>query len=345
MSREGSKVTIDWFENLTGFREESYNNARQNLYVKGRYLHSQVNGKKYSIGNFQCSSLKSLRKDTAKLKEGAGASSCELIIGDVRKFHENTTNQGAIFQVASQFNCLEMVSPNFTPEDGVTCYQNDRTQGPACAISAGAATIYRNYFVPLGEEIGQTSDRQINTLKPFTEALAKNLDCEVADLWSMKNGYVLLREPVLSKIDQHLMKCNQAQLDEYRSLIQVGMHWNVEVTSVSGDHNPLVSQAFCSALPISYNQVNKTNWARFATLVLESVYESTILAAILNRKKTGVNTVFLTLLGGGAFGNEEAWIIAAIQCALNLAKGAGLSVKIVSYGQPSTALRKAFGNS
>jgi hypothetical protein len=50
-------------------------------------------------------------------------------------------------------------------------------------------------------------------------------------------------------------------------------------------------------------------------------------------------------LGGGAFGNEEAWIIAAIQRALNLAKGAGLSVKIVSYGQPSIALRKAFGNS
>ena len=52
-----------------------------------------------------------------------------------------------------------MISPNLTPEDGVTCYQNDRTQGPACAIAAGAATIYRNYFVPLSEDFGQTSAR------------------------------------------------------------------------------------------------------------------------------------------------------------------------------------------
>ena len=37
-----------------------------------------------------------------------------------------------------------------TPEHGVTRYQHDRTQGPACAIAAGAATIYRNYFAPVG---------------------------------------------------------------------------------------------------------------------------------------------------------------------------------------------------
>jgi len=30
---------------------------------------------------------------------------------------------------------------------GVTRYQHDHTQGPACAIACGAATIYRNYFV------------------------------------------------------------------------------------------------------------------------------------------------------------------------------------------------------
>ena len=38
-----------------------------------------------------------------------------------------------------------------TPEDGVTRYKDDPTQGPACAIAAGAATIYRNYFVPIGD--------------------------------------------------------------------------------------------------------------------------------------------------------------------------------------------------
>ena len=66
--------------------------------------------------------------------------------------------------MASQFNVLEMISEHVTPEEGVTRYAWDRTQGPACAIAAGAATIYRNYFVPVGDGVGQTADRQIDAL-------------------------------------------------------------------------------------------------------------------------------------------------------------------------------------
>jgi hypothetical protein len=52
----------------------------------------------------------------------------------MRRMHRLPENAGALFQVASQFNLLEMVSPSVTPEDGVTRYQDDHTQGPACAI-------------------------------------------------------------------------------------------------------------------------------------------------------------------------------------------------------------------
>jgi hypothetical protein len=38
------------------------------------------------------------------------------------------------------------------PEQGVGRYENDFTQGPACAVSAGAGTIYRNYWVPVNGE-------------------------------------------------------------------------------------------------------------------------------------------------------------------------------------------------
>jgi hypothetical protein len=31
--------------------------------------------------------------------------------------HTNVSNAGSLFQVASQFNLLEMVSPNYTPEE------------------------------------------------------------------------------------------------------------------------------------------------------------------------------------------------------------------------------------
>jgi hypothetical protein len=69
-----------------------------------------------------------------------------VVTGDVRQMHRSPENAGALFQVASQFNLLEMTSYNVTPEQGVTRYKDDHTQGPACAIAAGAATIYRNYF-------------------------------------------------------------------------------------------------------------------------------------------------------------------------------------------------------
>jgi hypothetical protein len=47
--------------------------------------------------------------------------------------------------LASQFNLLEMTGPSVTPEDGVTRYKDDPTQGPACAIAAGAATILHRH--------------------------------------------------------------------------------------------------------------------------------------------------------------------------------------------------------
>ncbi len=45
----------------------------------------------------------------------------------------------------------------------------------------------------------------------------------------------------------------------------------------------------------------------FARLILwEVAYEATICTAILNAMSHGRNRLFLTLLGGGAFGNETA---------------------------------------
>lgn len=48
------------------------------------------------------------------------------------RLHGSPEFEGAWFQVASQFNALEMPSPSVTPEQGVTAYVHDRTQGPAC---------------------------------------------------------------------------------------------------------------------------------------------------------------------------------------------------------------------
>jgi len=122
----------------------------------------------------------------------------------VRQMHQSPTNVGGLFQVASQFNLLEMIGPNVTPEDGVTRYQYDHTQGPACAIAAGAATIYRNYFAPVGGEQGQTAKRQFNGLADVGEALSAPLNLPVSALWNMQNGYALCTHAGLVAIAKHL---------------------------------------------------------------------------------------------------------------------------------------------
>jgi hypothetical protein len=60
----------------------------------------------------------------------------------------------------------------------------------------------------------------------------------------------------------------------------------------------------------------------------------------LNSIETGSNKVFLTYLGGGAFGNETEWIMNAIQRALTLYKQANLDVAIVSYGTSNSSVQE-----
>ena len=75
------------------------------------------------------------------------------MVGNIQSFHQDPSNSGALFQAASQFNLLEMVGPQISPEKGIGIYELDYTQGPACAIACGAGTIYRNYFVPVNRKI------------------------------------------------------------------------------------------------------------------------------------------------------------------------------------------------
>jgi len=58
-------------------------------------------------------------------------------------------------------------------------------------------------------------------------------------------------------------------------------------------------------------------------------------AAVLNAQRGASNVVFLTLLGGGAFGNQHSWIVAAMRRALELMTHFDLDVRLVSYGTPS----------
>jgi hypothetical protein len=325
---------VDWFEKLTGFRETDYDDTRAKLSIEGSRLHSLVNGKSYEIGQLELVSLQALRQRVKSAGAAPGRLKVSLVTGDARDLHRSPENSGALFQVASQFNLLEMVGPGVTPEQGVTRYQYDFTQGPACAIAAGAATIYRNYFAPVGGDEGQTKDRQLDGLAELGEALSKSLNLPVGALWEMCNGYALCSAAGLDAIAAHIGTLQQDQVDELRGKLRIGIHSDVAVTDAERDPLPLVSQAFCSALPVAYGSVPSARWKPFASLVLEAAYEATMLAAILNKKRGATNIVLLTLLGGGAFGNDVAWIRAAIRRAFRMMSGFELDARIVSYGDP-----------
>jgi hypothetical protein len=106
------------------------------------------------------------------------------------------------------------------------------------------------------------------------------------------------------------------------------------------DNIQLVSQAFCSALPVSYSNIPSDRWKSFASLVLEGAYEATLWAAVVNAHHSGSKVLFLTRLGGGAFGNEPQWIHDAIRRALKNVVDVSLDVRLVSYTKPDAALER-----
>ncbi|MCA9190690.1 MAG: hypothetical protein KDB03_02970 [Planctomycetales bacterium] len=48
-------------------------------------------------------------------------------------------------------------------------------------------------------------------------------------------------------------------------------------------------------------------WPNSGFPSLDAAYEATVLASLLNTARTGNNRLYLTLLSGGAFGNQESW--------------------------------------
>lgn len=332
-------MTPTWFSTLTGFPERSWPETQAQLEVSGSTLRSRVNGRAFGIGTLETPSLAELRSRALDVRAPlAGTLRVSNVSADVTDLHRDPAHHHATFQVASQFNLLEMTGPDVTPEHGVTRYAHDPTQGPACAIAAGAATIYRNYFVPVDGHVGQTSARQIDCLRDLGQALHGGVRPHSGQgqtsvpAWTMQNGYALCTDDGLARITAYLASMSAIERDGLRGLLRVGVHADVQVTAEGAPPTQRVTQVFCSALPVAYSSVPSAKWEAFATLVLEGAYEATLLAAALNAARTGCRVVFLTRLGGGAFGNDATWIDAAMRRALDGVRDLALDVRVVRRG-------------
>lgn len=322
---------MSWFRELTGVDEKSPASVREQLSIDGDCLVCPGD-KRIAFGRLETPTLKELRLAAQSLGKPIGRICVREVVGDVQQMHADAANANALFQVASQFNLLEMSGPSVIPERGVGIYEHDRTQGPACAIACGAGTIYRNYFAPVGNSMGQSASRQIDC----AAQLGQRLGNVGGALWCMENGYLFPNDRGLKQITAHLQSASETELDQLRGELRIGLQWNAAVTLAGANHR--VSQAYCSALPVSYGSQPTDDWADFAKLILDAAYEATICAAIINASQTGLNKIFLTLLGGGVFGNPEEWIISAIERAISLYHDDNLDIAIVSYGRSNPAV-------
>ena len=309
-------MSKNWFQDLFGFVENSYSFVQKKIQVTEdralgqQILRSLVNGAEYIVGHFATPSLQQLREScllNPELQNLRGKLQLSVVVGDVSVLQALPENRFATFQVASQFNCLEFVSPSVTPEDGVERYVYDRTQGPACAISCGPATVFRNYFVKMPNgQVGQTHDCMINNLADFEKAVDNTPS---GRYFKVSGGYTLATSNSLMALNSYLKKLNanaqdtagtpkqkqqtddDSGLNKLKDLICIGVHSNVQVTSSNWgcftsvrERKPpqLVTQVLGSACSVSYSRASVGSWEPMARLVLEASYEATLWAAVSN---------------------------------------------------------------
>ena len=248
----------------------------------------------WHAGRFETSSVAELRQRArnrgtsgGKLRlwvlDGAGAATD---VGGLQA----TAPPATVFQVASQFNCLESPGPYVTP---VVQYFRDRTQGPRASISAFPGTLLRHYAAPgsHGKRFVQTEKKQLNLL---TDVFGP----EVA---SVQSGYLL---PGLVRDPRALVDA----LEQNFESIRVGVHESVDVVlgydfeGLVQPPKPRISQVFTSTVAGGGYGGSEMPAAQFEAAcrqLLRAAYLGTLLAAATLGQRQAV----LTLIGGGVFGN------------------------------------------
>lgn len=209
-----------------------------------------------------------------------------------------------MFQIASNFNGVEGISEQMTPDSPafVTNYINDITQGPIASISAGPAAIARvfaPFYTPAADkrpkEWQQTRTRQLN----FLEYLR--------DYYHVENGYVI------NSNRQKPLPEDPKAVEALVGKAKVLVHAGVDVVygrrggrSLEVLERPMkISQVFCSSMNMAQGTSGNKNAklpgaAQKAQLLLRAAYIGTYFAAI----EQGCSKLFLTLIGGGVFGNS-----------------------------------------
>ncbi len=273
-------VALSWFKQLFGFEERTgpgdYARTKEQFELRGEtQLRSLANGEVFTIGTFSTPTLQQLRDEAQRIPKVAGRAPKKISveIGDVLELHARPENEGALFQAASQFNCLEMAKPDAVPEDGVSIYETDLTQGPACALACAAATVYRNYFVPMGHgsarSFGQTAQSQMDNLDELSHRAQQLQGHNRGPFWTVRNGYTDEAGPGCLVAFGKLVARPENREDLLRC-VKIGLQTGAGVTFVSLLHHanallllrPWIRTCTVVRLTMRWQPAGKTRRAR-----------------------------------------------------------------------------------
>jgi len=309
--------TSGWMKWFLGVSERELLQRREAVFKEGSFV-NVATGRQWPAGQFDCPSIQELRKQVeAKVvpdSERARASPVLRVVDgcDVGELQAMLrTEDRAMLQIASNFNCLENPSRGCLPDYGglVQNYCVDATQGPGASFGVPAASLLRAHYAfqdPTRppEEWGQTGTRQVELLASVAKYFGKCV-----------NGKVTLTgdEEALSP----------SQIGEVAEQIKVGIHRDAQVIFGRGS-----SEVYMEMLEEPYPLVDQVisasvNWrspgARPAQeqllsltrAALRAAYAGAYLAAI----ERGRHLLLLTLIGGGAFGNPQEIILEELAAA------------------------------
>lgn len=266
----------NWFEHIVGFPETEWDYKLSSLPIP---LRNQM-------GTFKEVRIDSLEEKVLSMPK-AKPPVLKVATRNDSRFEDNFDTsalqfygpEGGMYQVASNFNCLEVGSVHTNPFSGyyVTKKMIDVTQGPSAAGGCALGSILRT-------------------------AIHK------------ENKIDLLRDVDLKHINGKL-KWFELDKDIDRNAIRVGLHTDVPANFKRtrqefkyNENGPKIDQVFTSTCICQNMKPNK-----LSEILLQAAYDGTYMAAVLR----GSPKLVLTLIGGGCFNNNTTQIATAITNAHN----------------------------
>lgn len=334
-------VRHDAFRHVTGMAEANFHGANIAQVLthnaQGDYWVKNINtNREWYAGKFETASIQELRDAIdarppkvirgTKRRRVANAGTFNVIAGfdpvnlteaqqkrcNVTALQANPAHMRAVFQVASNFNCLEGAGPDLTN------YTHARAQGELAAISALPGTIMRRYGlgpIDLLSNLPQVAFRLRGV------GVSKHLDFTRTATRAIAEAATFNYMRV--KVGIHF------ETDVTFGLVKAGARGAVRHHTTCrhyGDNdgrNQNIMQIYTSAVNLHLNAPRHFTPAEYANIetisqkMLKASYEGTLLAAALHGEQPEEDNkqqeVFLTLMGCGAFDNKLEWVADALE--------------------------------